>query len=160
MPAFSKPEPSGCPSGRAETASPAACPDGAAAHSPRAGAAHHQAHGATAQNSTDTVFRITARDPVCGMTVDPHATAHRHNHSGQTYYFCSANCLQKFATAPDQYIEPSQAKAPARVPEGTIYTCPMHPQVRQNGPGSCPICGMALEPELATATSERSPELI
>jgi Cu+-exporting ATPase len=112
------------------------------------------------QKSKDRADRITARDPVCGMTVDPHATAHRHHHAGRAYYFCSAGCLQKFAAAPDRYIEPSQAKAPARLPEGTIYTCPMHPQVRQVGPGSCPICGMALEPELATAKSERSPELI
>jgi Cu+-exporting ATPase len=112
------------------------------------------------QKSKDKADRITARDPVCGMIVDPHTTAHRHHHAGRAYYFCSAGCLQKFAAAPDRYIEPSQAKAPARLPEGTIYTCPMHPQVRQIGPGSCPICGMALEPELATATSERSPELI
>jgi Cu+-exporting ATPase len=101
----------------------------------------------------------SARDPVCGMTVDPHATAHRHQHAGRTYYFCSAGCLRKFTAAPQKYIEPSQANSAAPVAEGTIYTCPMHPQVRQRGPGSCPICGMALEPEVATAATERNPEL-
>jgi Cu+-exporting ATPase len=160
MPTSSRPEPGGYASGGTETPSPAARSNDGAAHSSYAGAARHHAHGAAAQNSTDKADRITARDPVCGMTVDPHATAHRRQHAGRTYYFCCAGCLQKFAAAPDQYIEPSQARAPARLPEGTIYTCPMHPQVRLIGPGSCPICGMALEPEVAMATSERSPELI
>jgi Cu+-exporting ATPase len=95
------------------------------------------------------------------MTVDPHATAHRHQHAGRMYYFCSAGCRSKFAADPDKYASPSpgrSAGAAPPLPEGTIYTCPMHPQIRQIGPGSCPICGMALEPELA-ATSEGSPEL-
>src|SRR6516225_7008285 len=159
MPTSSKPERGGCPSEQTETASPAARPNGAAAHSPHAGAAHHHANGATVQKSKDKADRITARDPVCGMIVDPHTAAHRHHHAGRAYYFCSAGCLQKFAAAPDRYIEPSQAKAPARLPEGTIYTCPMHPQVRQIGPGSCPICGMALEPLTVTAEPEANPEL-
>ena len=160
MPTSSRSEPGGYASGGTEAPSPAARSNDGTAHSSYADAARHHAHGAAAQNSTDKADRITARDPVCGMTIDPHATAHRHQHAGRTYYFCSAGCLQKFAAAPDQYIEPSQARAPAPLPEGAIYTCPMHPQVRQIGPGSCPICGMALEPEFATAKSERSPELI
>ncbi|HEY7247111.1 MAG TPA: heavy metal translocating P-type ATPase [Xanthobacteraceae bacterium] len=101
------------------------------------------------------------RDPVCGMSVDPHSSAHRHQHAGRTFYFCSAACRSKFAADPDKYIEPSSSQRThsAPIPEGTIYTCPMHPQVRQVGPGSCPICGMALEPELAGAAPGRSPEL-
>jgi Cu+-exporting ATPase len=98
------------------------------------------------------------RDPVCGVTVDPHKTPHRLAHAGHTYYFCSAGCRTKFSADPAKYLAPSKAEAPP-VPEGTIYTCPMHPQIRQVGPGSCPICGMALEPELVTAESAPNPEL-
>jgi heavy metal translocating P-type ATPase len=98
-----------------------------------------------------------ARDPVCGMTVDPHKTPHRHSHAGGTYYFCSAGCRDKFSANPTKYLAPQAAKPP--VPEGTIYTCPMHPQIRQVGPGVCPICGMALEPEVATADAAPNPEL-
>src|SRR5436305_1110453 len=116
-------------------------------------------HRAPAQIS-DAQQEAGVHDPVCGMTVDPHATAHRHQHAGRTYYFCSAVCRGKFAAAPDKYIgsSPEQGAQPASGAEGTIYTCPMHPQIRQPGPGSCPICGMALEPELA-APSGGSPEL-
>jgi Cu+-exporting ATPase len=117
-------------------------------------------HGTAAQIS-DASDQAGVRDPVCGMTVDPHATAHCHQHAGRMYYFCSAGCHSKFAADPDIYVSPSpgrSAGAAPPLPEGTIYTCPMHPQIRQIGPGSCPICGMALEPELA-ATSEGSPEL-
>jgi P-type Cu+ transporter len=93
------------------------------------------------------------------MTVDPHKTPHRHAHAGRTYYFCSAGCMRKFAAEPAKYLAPEQAKPSEPVPDGTIYTCPMHPQIRQVGPGSCPICGMALEPELATAEAGPNPEL-
>jgi P-type Cu+ transporter len=89
-------------------------------------------------------------DPVCGMTVDPHATAHRSTHQGRPYYFCSGGCRTKFAAAPEKYLA-RDAQADKNVPAGTIYTCPMHPEIRQLGPGACPICGMALEPELAEA---------
>jgi Cu+-exporting ATPase len=97
-------------------------------------------------------------DPVCGMTVDPHTTPHRHTHHGHPYYFCSAGCRTKFAADPAKYLS-GQEKASEPVPEGTIYTCPMHPQIRQLGPGACPICGMGLEPELATADAGPNPEL-
>ena len=100
-----------------------------------------------------------AVDPVCGMKVDPHTAKHRAEHAGRTYYFCSAGCCEKFLADPLRYLHKDQ-KPPAAVPEGTIYTCPMHPEVRQVGPGSCPICGMALEPLLATADSGPNPELI
>ncbi|HKS62484.1 MAG TPA: heavy metal translocating P-type ATPase [Xanthobacteraceae bacterium] len=97
-------------------------------------------------------------DPVCGMTVDPHTAKHRHQHKGQPYYFCSAGCRTKFAADPEKYLS-KESRAAEPVPEGTIYTCPMHPEIRQVGPGSCPICGMALEPEIATADSGPNPEL-
>jgi len=103
----------------------------------------------------------TAIDPVCGMRVDPHKTQHRAAHQGHTYYFCSAGCQTKFTATPDKYLAPkADQKAPASVPPGTIYTCPMHQQIRQPGPGICPICGMALEPELATADTGPNRELI
>ena len=97
-------------------------------------------------------------DPVCGMTVDPHTAKHRHQHKGHTYYFCSAGCRTKFAADPEKYLDKDE-RAAEPVPEGTIYTCPMHPEIRQVGPGSCPICGMALEPEIATADTGPNPEL-
>ena len=99
------------------------------------------------------------KDPVCGMTVDPHTTTHRHTHQGRPYYFCSAGCLSKFVAEPTKYLteQPAVVEEP---PAGTIYTCPMHPQIRQTGPGNCPICGMTLEPVVATADAGPNPELI
>jgi Cu+-exporting ATPase len=97
-------------------------------------------------------------DPVCGMAVDPHTTPHRHTYQGRPYHFCSAGCRTKFAADPAQYVLPT-ATAAALIAAGTIYTCPMHPQIRQVGPGACPICGMALEPELVSAESGPNPEL-
>ncbi len=99
------------------------------------------------------------KDPVCGMWVDPHTAKYRAEHDGHPYYFCSAGCQAKFTADPARYLTP-QEKAAAPVPPGTIYTCPMHPEIRQEGPGSCPICGMALEPLLATAETGPSPELV
>ena len=119
-------------------------------HCGHAHAGAHQHAGHTAEGG--------ARDPVCGMTVDPHAARHRHLHEGRPYYFCSAGCLAKFKADPAKYLAPAQESAP--VPAGTIYTCPMHPEVRQVGPGSCPICGMALEPLLASADAGPNEELI
>ena len=100
-----------------------------------------------------------AKDPVCGMDVDPHATKHTAHHGGRVYYFCSASCRDKFMASPVQYLPAGKAHA-ERVPEGTIYTCPMHPEIRQVGPGFCPICGMALEPVQAGAESGPSAELL
>ena len=96
-------------------------------------------------------------DPVCGMTVDPHTAKHRADHRGHTYYFCSAGCRTKFVADPQKYLG---EREPEPVAEGTIYTCPMHPEIRQIGPGSCPICGMALEPEIATPDTGPNPELV
>jgi Cu+-exporting ATPase len=101
-----------------------------------------------------------AIDPVCGMTVDPRATPHRHSYRDRLYYFCSASCSDKFAADPAKYLGPAAAAAPSNtIPADTIYTCPMHPEIRQAGPGHCPICGMALEPVLATAETGPNPEL-
>jgi Cu+-exporting ATPase len=97
------------------------------------------------------------RDPVCGMSVDPATSRHRFDYRGETHHFCSAGCRTKFAGDPAQYLDKTTPKAAA--PEGTIYTCPMHPQIRQVGPGSCPICGMALEPEVASLDAPPNPEL-
>jgi Cu+-exporting ATPase len=96
-------------------------------------------------------------DPVCGMTVDPKTTAHHATHAGHDYHFCSAGCRAKFAANPETYLAADRAPPPP-TPPGTIYTCPMHPEIRQEGPGSCPICGMALEPETITADSGPNPE--
>jgi Cu+-exporting ATPase len=85
-----------------------------------------------------------AIDPVCGMKVKLEGATNKTEHAGHPYYFCSPKCLAKFTTEPDRYLKPTRAES--AVPAGTIYTCPMHPQIRQVGPGSCPICGMALEP--------------
>jgi Cu+-exporting ATPase len=87
---------------------------------------------------------VVGVDPVCGMKVDPATAKHRFEFGGRVYHFCSAGCRAKFATAPGSYIKP--AWAPIRTAAGGTYTCPMHPQIRQPGPGACPICGMALEP--------------
>jgi heavy metal translocating P-type ATPase len=99
------------------------------------------------------------KDPVCGMTVDPHTAEHRHTYNGRPYYFCSASCREKFAANPSQYLK-SEPQAAPPVPPGTIYTCPMHPEIRRPGPGSCPICGMALEQELVSADAGPNPELV
>jgi Cu+-exporting ATPase len=115
--------------------------DHAGAAAPQAGSAH------------------LAKDPVCGMDVDPHTAKHRADHSGHTYYFCSARCRERFVADPAKFLAP-EATTPETVPEGTIYTCPMHPEIRQVGPGSCPICGMALEPVTVTAETGPNPELI
>ncbi|WP_408870503.1 heavy metal translocating P-type ATPase [Elioraea sp.] len=103
-----------------------------------------------------------ATDPVCGMKLDPHATPHRAEHAGQPFYFCSSRCREKFVADPARYLGgPDAPKRQAEpVAPGTIYTCPMHPQIRQIGPGNCPICGMALEPEMATAEAGPNPELV
>jgi Cu+-exporting ATPase len=114
----------------------------------------HEHHG----RQSDTPRPGMAIDPVCGMQVDPHTAKHRAEYGGRTYYFCSAGCREKFVADPKHYLGQTAPAAP--VPEGTIYTCPMHPQIRQVGPGACPICGMALEPLLATAETGPNPELV
>ena len=100
------------------------------------------------------------KDPVCGMDVDPATSTLKADYKGETYWFCSAGCRERFIANPLKYLEPDTAAPEETVPEGTIYTCPMHPDIRQVGPGNCPICGMALEPDVVTADSGPNPELI
>ncbi len=101
-----------------------------------------------------------ATDPVCGMSVNPDTAKSKAETAGKTYYFCSAKCCEKFVATPEKYLEARPAfKAPAVVP-GAIYTCPMHPDVQQDKPGTCPICGMALEPEMPSADTAPNAELI
>ncbi len=120
------------------------------------------------------------RDPVCGMNVDPAKAAGQFEYQGQTYYFCSTGCLKKFQANPGAYLQPKESP-PALVTLGSVaapphpsplasrpsplashpssYTCPMHPEIVRDGPGTCPICGMALEPKTITADEQQNPEL-
>jgi Cu+-exporting ATPase len=116
----------------------------------------HEAHHAP-DHATPPTAASTVKDPVCGMDVNPEETAHVATHAAHTYYFCSAGCRAKFVADPHRYLDNTPNQRPA--PIGTIYTCPMHPQIRQTGPGSCPICGMALEPEIAPAETGPNAEL-
>src|SRR5690242_6431686 len=114
----------------------------------------------------------TELDPVCGMKVHP-ATARggSHEHAGTRYYFCNPRCRERFQANPEKYLShspplspPPHSHSPASPSPSpaaaSLYTCPMHPEVRQSGPGSCPLCGMALEPETPSALDEPSPELL
>ena len=119
---------------------------------------HNHASGHACCGAKASDGAATVKDPVCGMSVDPTTTTHRASHDGQDYFFCSAGCRTKFIGDPMRYLNPRVEAEPA-VP-GAIYTCPMHPEIRQEGPGSCPICGMALEPEMVTAEAPPNHELI
>src|SRR5687768_8535398 len=90
----------------------------------------------------------TEIDPICGMTVDPAKAAGSFEYQGKTYYFCSSHCLNRFREDPERFVAKPESPPPARVETkpGQKYTCPMHPEIVRDGPGSCPICGMALEP--------------
>ncbi|KAA9010111.1 heavy metal translocating P-type ATPase [Histidinibacterium aquaticum] len=100
----------------------------------------------------------TAKDPVCGMTVERANAAHMAKHEGERFYFCSAGCQTKFEDDPERYL--GDRPAPEPMPEGTEYTCPMHPEIVQDHPGDCPKCGMALEPMTPTADSGPNPEYV
>ncbi len=115
----------------------------------------HASHDAAHDHSVGKV-----KDPVCGMMVDPATAKHRADHAGTTHYFCNPRCREKFVADPDVYLKPAAVPAPP-VKAGAVYTCPMHPEVRQVGPGACPKCGMALEPEDLSVASEEgaNPEL-
>ena len=109
----------------------------------------------------------TERDPVCGMRVRPEAAAGRHEHAGQTYFFCGLRCLERFRADPEKYLAPvslalplvSAPPAPMSADGGGEYTCPMHPEIVRAGPGACPICGMALEPRTVSLDDGPDPEL-
>jgi Cu+-exporting ATPase len=119
--------------------------------------AHHD-HSFPQHDHADHADKV--KDPVCGMLVDPHTAKHRHEHHGHTYYFCNPKCREKFIADPEKYLAGEARKEKEDVPAGTIYTCPMHPEIRQIGPGACPICGMALEPELVSLDDAPNPELL
>jgi len=99
---------------------------------------------------------MSAIDPVCGMTVNPETAAGSFEYQGQTYYFCSKHCLHRFSEDPEAFLHTRAPKATAGAQK---YTCPMHPEVIRDGPGSCPICGMALEPLTVTLDQDENPEL-
>ncbi|MBT8427656.1 MAG: heavy metal translocating P-type ATPase [Erythrobacter sp.] len=111
-------------------------------------------------SKNESVIEGTAIDPVCGMSVAIDGAQHIATHDGAKHYFCSPRCHDKFVTDPELYLSGAHLDAVEDVPEGTIYTCPMHPEIRQPGPGSCPICGMALEPETVSLGDGPDPELV
>ncbi len=113
---------------------------------------HDDVHGHQHGHADGHAHAVT--DPVCGMIVDPHTAEHRAEHGGRTYYFCAARCREKFVAGPEAYLGGRKPAPPA--PAGAIYTCPMHPEVQQAGPGDCPKCGMALEPMMPTAEDDGS----
>ena len=113
-------------------------------------------HHDTAEMTESTAHMAT--DPVCGMKVDIGARGPSFDHRGETYYFCSAGCRTKFAADPERYLTKRGEAKP--LPQGTLYTCPMHPEIVKEGPGHCPICGMALEPMGVPPEITDNPELI
>jgi Cu+-exporting ATPase len=115
---------------------------------------HGHPHGSDAARQPDKPFT----DPVCAMKVaaDPQKKI---DYENTAYYFCSAKCIDKFRASPQAYVNPGKPEPAQDVPEGTIYTCPMHPQIRQPAPGNCPICGMALEPLMPSLDDDENPEL-
>lgn len=115
---------------------------------------HHGCCGGHAKAET-----APAVDPVCGMAVDPQTTPHRADLEGIAYFFCSAGCRAKFMARPQDYIAAQPTPPNPQTDSGAIYTCPMHPEVRQVGPGNCPICGMSLEPVAVPVDAGESHEL-
>lgn len=101
----------------------------------------------------------TVKDPVCGMDVDPAKTQHHATHGGTEYHFCSGGCRTKFVADPERYLSEHPRPEPVAAP-GAMWTCPMHPEIRRDGPGTCPICGMALEPEEPSLDDAPNPELV
>ena len=99
------------------------------------------------------------RDPVCGMAVDPATAKHRSEHADHTYYFCGSRCRERFETEPALYLTPAASALPRPAVGETRWTCPMHPQIVRSEPGSCPICGMALEPMTPVGGEASNPEL-
>ena len=118
-------------------------------HHTSSSSCNHSAKAATAASGQ-------LKDPVCGMFVDPATSTLSADHDGQTFHFCSAGCRTKFIADPALYLDPERKAKPAKQDKNAIYLCPMHPEVRQVGPGSCPKCGMALEPERPGADEDDS----
>jgi len=121
--------------------------------------AHGHSKVAARRVSEGTAAEGWVKDPVCRMIVNPATTPHRADHSGQTYYFCSQGCRGEFVVDPSAFLDRGPADEPAAAHD-MIWTCPMHPQIRRNEPGNCPICGMALEPEEPSLDNAANPELV
>ncbi|PWJ15834.1 Cu+-exporting ATPase [Jannaschia seohaensis] len=119
---------------------------------------HFCSDGCREKFAADPGAYIEAEDPVCGMTVTRATARHMTKHAGDRFYFCSGRCREKFEAAPEDYL--GDRPAPEPMPEGTLYTCPMDPEIVQEGPGDFPICGMAREPMLPTADAGPNPELV
>ena len=102
---------------------------------------------------------MTHLDPVCGMTIEEEDSVGTHQHDGVTYYFCNPSCLERFSADPNSFLRAADAP-PAPVPDGASFTCPMHPEIVRDGPGACPICGMALEPRTVSLADQPNPELV
>ncbi|GAA6147786.1 heavy metal translocating P-type ATPase [Pseudooceanicola nitratireducens] len=119
---------------------------------------HFCCDGCRTKFQADPEAYRTAKDVVCGMTVERATAAHMSKHAGEKFYFCSAGCQTKFDAAPEDYL--GDRPAPEPMPEGTMYTCPMDPEIVQDHPGDCPICGMALEPMTPTLDSGPHPEFV
>jgi Cu+-exporting ATPase len=115
-------------------------------------------HGPDCSHGPADTALTKVKDPVCGMSVDPATAKNRLIYRGHEYFFCGARCRARFDADPESFLKPKQPAAPALA--GAMYTCPMHPEIRQQGPGSCPICGMALEPEQVSLDDAADPELI
>ena len=119
----------------------------------------HSAPASASDEDGEAATQASGLDPVCGMKVDPTTTAHHATHDGVHYHFCSSGCLAKFTADPAKYLSDSKRAEPV-AETGAMWTCPMHPEIRQQGPGTCPICGMALEPEEPSLDDAPNPELI
>src|SRR5438552_7825851 len=114
--------------------------------------------------SRNTTSKPLAKDPVCGMTVDPRKATDSFYYNGQIYYFCSTSCLEKFRADLERFLNArvTQKEIQRTPPKASKveYTCPMHPQIVRDAPGNCPVCGMALEPRTVSLTEEGNPELV
>jgi Cu+-exporting ATPase len=115
----------------------------------------------TRHHADTPIASAVLKDPVCGMTVDPLTSKHQANHKGATYYFCGPRCRERFIAEPVKYLQQhASGNQPAATPQGAVWTCPMHPEIRRPAAGSCPICGMALEPLEPAADGAPNPELV
>src|SRR5690242_7019493 len=128
-------------------------------HDHRAHAPGTGAHAYSTPAQTNIGADAAHVDPVCGRKISTNP-AHAVTNAGHTYYFCGSSCADKFRAAPERYVSTPNAPPVGDVPQGVIYTCPMHPQIRQPMPGNCPICGMALEPEMPALDAGENEELV
>ncbi len=122
---------------------------------------NHEPHPDEPQHGlhdTEMSDPTSLKDPVCGMTVTEQSP-HRHEHRGRNHFFCSKKCWAKFVADPAKYAAPA-SETPAATEPGTVYVCPMHPEIRRDKAGTCPKCGMALEPELPSLDDEENPEFV